>query len=157
MKLNLSVLKIKNKLYNIFVPSEKRETKKVELDPEKQKEYGSLTSPFIPITKERLEELLKQYPQNEKPNIIESEGDIIFEDKDGNTETVRIPLLTIIPIPYIKKEDVDMDAYYKEYFKDVDTIKNLDDIKGVTVDVPPLNITPVPLIPKDALKNTDFI
>lgn len=58
-------------------------------------------------------------------------------------------LLTIVPIPYISKDDVDLDQYLKENFGEAKTPKKMEDIKGVQIDVPALNIVPIPNISKD--------
>lgn len=47
-----------------------------------------------------------------------------------------MPLLTIVPIPYILKDDVDLDQYLKENFGETKTSKKMEDIKGVQIDVP---------------------
>lgn len=60
-----------------------------------------------------------------------------------------MPLLTIVPIPYILKDDVDLDQYLKENFGETKTLKKMEDIKGVQIDVPALNIVSIPNISKD--------
>ena len=99
------------------------------------------------FTKDFLEDLIKEYPKFDQPNLIESEGNIKFADKNGHAVQLKIPLLTIVPIPYISKDDVDLDQYIKDNFGDVKRPKNIEDIKGVEVDIPKLNIIPIPEIP----------
>lgn len=53
------------------------------------------------------------------------------------------------PIPYISKDDVDLDQYLKENFGESKTPKKMEDIKGVQIDVPALNIVSIPNISKD--------
>jgi hypothetical protein len=52
-----------------------------------------------------------------------------------------------VPIPYISKDSIDLDKYYKENFGESNPPKNMEDIKGVQVNVPALNIVPIPTIP----------
>lgn len=54
-----------------------------------------------------------------------------------------------MPIPYILKDDVDLDQYLKENFGETKTLKKMEDIKGVQIDVPALNILSIPNISKD--------
>lgn len=35
---------------------------------------------------------------------------------------IKVPLLTIVPIPYISKDDVDLDQYLKENFGETKTL-----------------------------------
>lgn len=66
---------------------------------------------------------------------------------------LKFPLLTIIPIPYISKDSIDLNKYYKENFGESNPPKSIEDIKGVQVNVPTLNIVPIPKIPvKDKKK-----
>ena len=58
-------------------------------------------------------------------------------------------MLTIVPIPYISKDDVDLDQYLKEKFGETKTPKKMEDIKGIQIDVPALNIVPIPNISKN--------
>ena len=67
---------------------------------------------------------------------MESEGNIKFVDGKGHTVQLKMPLLTIVPIPYILKDDVDLDQYLKENFGETKTSKKMEDIKGVQIDVP---------------------
>ena len=83
----------------------------------------------------------------DKPNFLESEGKVKFVDEGGHAVQLKVPLLTIVPIPYISKDSVDLDQYLKENFGDVKRPKNIEDIQGVEVDVPKLNIVPIPTIP----------
>ena len=100
------------------------------------------------FTKEMLENLLKDFPKSECPNIIESDGELRFTDGDKHMVTLKVPLLTIVPILYISKESVDLDKYYKENFGGIKPQpKSMEDIKGVQVKVPMLNIVPIPAIP----------
>ena len=62
---------------------------------------------------------------------------------------IKVPLLTIVPIPYISKDDVDLDQYLKENFGETKTLKKMEDIKGVQIDVPLLTIVPIPNISKE--------
>ena len=43
--------------------------------------------------------------------------------------------------------NIDLDKYYKENFGESNPPKNMEDIKGVQVNVPALNIVPIPAIP----------
>lgn len=99
------------------------------------------------FTKDFLEDLIKEYPKFDHPNIVESDGKIKFTDANGKTAQLKVPLLTIVPIPYISKDSIDLDKYYKENFGESNTPKNMEDIKGVKVEVPALNIVPIPPIP----------
>ena len=99
------------------------------------------------FTKDFLEDLIKEYPKFDHPNIVESDGKIKFTDANGKTAQLKVPLLTIVPIPYISKDEVDLDQYIKDNFGDVKRPKNIEDIKGVQVNVPALNIVPIPTIP----------
>ena len=99
------------------------------------------------FTKDFLEDLINEYPKFDHPNIVESDGKIRFTDANGKTAQLKVPLLTIVPIPYISKDSVDLDQYLKENFGDVKRPKNVEDIQGVEVDVPKLNIVPIPTIP----------
>ena len=90
---------------------------------------------------------IKEYPKFDHPNIVESDGKIKFVDSNGKTVQLKVPLLTIVPIPYISKDSIDLDKYYKENFGESNPPKNMEDIKGVEVDVPALNIVPIPPIP----------
>lgn len=107
------------------------------------------------FTKEFLEDLIKKYPKLDHPNIIESDGKLKFVDINGHISQLRIPLLTIVPIPYISKDSVDLNKYYEDNFGKSEGIKSLDEIKGVQVNVPALNIVPIPSIPKEKI-DTDF-
>jgi hypothetical protein len=99
------------------------------------------------FTKDFLEDLIKEYPKFDHPNIVESDGKIKFTDANGKTAQLKVPLLTIVPIPYIPKDSIDLDKYYKENFGESNPPKNMEDIKGVQVNVPALNIVPIPPIP----------
>ena len=105
------------------------------------------------FTKDFLEDLIKEYPKLDHPNIIESNGKIKFTDANGKTVQVKVPLLTIVPIPYISKDSIDLDKYYKENFGESKLLKNMEDIKSVQVNVPALNIVPIPTIPIKEDKN----
>jgi hypothetical protein len=117
-----------------------------ELMDEHVKTIDQLPSIF---SKNFLEELIKEYPKFDQPNLLESEGNIKFVDEKGHAVQLKVPLLTIVPIPYISKDDVDLDQYLKENFGDTKTPKKMEDIKGVQIDVPALNIVPIPNISKD--------
>lgn len=99
------------------------------------------------FTKDFLEDLIKEYPKFDQPNLLESEGNIKFVDEKGHAVQLKVPLLTIVPIPYISKDSIDLDKYYKENFGESNPPKNMEDIKGVQVNVPALNIVPIPVIP----------
>ena len=101
------------------------------------------------FTKDFLEDLIKEYPKFDHPNIVESDGKIKFTDANGKTVQLKVPLLTIVPIPYISKDEVDLDQYIKDNFGESNTPKNMEDIKGVQINVPALNIVPIPDINKD--------
>lgn len=108
--------------------------------------------PFA-INKDMLEELMKQFPKSEHPEIIDNMGKLTFTNKEGKTVKVDVPLLTIVPIPMISKDDIDLDKYYKENFGDSNPKKDIKDIETVKINVPAISITPIPAIPiKD--KNT---
>ena len=99
------------------------------------------------FSKDFLNEIIKDYDKFDKPNFLESEGKVKFIDESGHAVQLKVPLLTIVPIPYISKDSVDLDQYLKENFGDVKRPKNIEDIQGVEVDVPKLNIVPIPSIP----------
>ena len=99
------------------------------------------------FTKDFLEDLIKEYPKFDHPNIVESDGKIKFTDANGKTAQLKVPLLTIVPIPYISKDEVDLDQYIKDNFGESNQPKNMEDIQGVEVNVPKLNIVPIPTIP----------
>ena len=99
------------------------------------------------FTKDFLEDLIKEYPKFDHPNIVESNGKIKFTDGNGKTVQLKVPLLTIVPIPYISKDSIDLDKYYKENFGESNPPKDIEDIKGVQVNVPALNIVPIQSIP----------
>lgn len=99
------------------------------------------------FSKDFLNEIIKDYDKFDKPNFLESEGKVKFVDEGGHAVQLKVPLLTIVPIPYISKDSVDLDQYLKENFGDVKRPKNIEDIQGVEVDVPKLNIVPIPPIP----------
>lgn len=99
------------------------------------------------FTKDFLEDLIKEYPKFDHPNIVESDGKIKFTDANGKTAQLKVPLLTIVPIPYISKDSIDLNKYYKENFGESNPPKSMEDIKGVQVNVPALNIVPIPAIP----------
>ena len=99
------------------------------------------------FTKDFLEDLIKEYPKFDHPNIVESNGKIKFTDANGKTAQLKVPLLTIVPIPYISKDEVNLDQYIKDNFGDIKRPKSMEDIQGVEVDVPALNIVPIPTIP----------
>lgn len=84
-----------------------------ELMDEHVKTIDQLPSIF---SKNFLEELIKEYPKFDQPNLLESEGNIKFVDEKGHAVQLKVPLLTIVPIPYISKDDVDLDQYLKENF-----------------------------------------
>lgn len=105
------------------------------------------------LTKDFLEDLIKEIPKPIQPNLIESDGNVKFADSNGKTVQVKVPLLTIVPIPYISKDSIDLDKYYKENFGEANPPKSIEDIKGVQVNVPALNIIPIPKIPVKKEKN----
>lgn len=59
------------------------------------------------FSKNFLEEFIKEYPKFDQPNLLESEGNIKFVDEKGHAVQLKVPLLTIVPIPNISK-DIDM-------------------------------------------------
>ena len=105
------------------------------------------------LTKDFLEYLIKEIPKPIQPNLIESNGNVKFTDSTGKTAQVKVPLLTIVPIPYIFKDSIDLNKYYKENFGESNPPKSIEDIKGVQVNVPTLNIVPIPKIPVKNKKN----
>lgn len=108
------------------------------------------------FTKDFLEDLIKEYPKFDHPNIVESDGKIKFTDVNGKAVQIKVPLLTIVPIPYISKDSINLDQYYKENFGESNPPKNMEDIRGVQINVPALNIVPIPAIPiKEKDKNQE--
>lgn len=107
------------------------------------------------FTKDFLEDLIKEYPKFDHPNIVESDGKIKFTDSNGKAVQIKVPLLTIVPIPYISKDSIDLDQYYKENFGESNTLKHIEDIKGVQVNVPALNIVPIQAIPVKKDRNKE--
>jgi len=142
---------IRKKLCKILVPKDSKLVNKNSLTVDEYIDEHLQKVNQLPevFTKELLEDLLKSYPKFDHPNILESDGNVKFVDKDGRAVQLKVPLLTIVPIPYISKDEVDLDQYIKDNFGDVKRPKNIEDIQGVEVDVPKLNIVPVPDISKD--------
>ena len=120
------------------------ETTVEELLNERLKTLDKLPEVF---SKDFLNEIIKDYDKFDKPNFLESEGKVKFVDEGGHAVQLKVPLLTIVPIPYISKDSVDLDQYLKENFGDIKRSNNIEDIQGVEVDVPKLNIVPIPAIP----------
>lgn len=107
------------------------------------------------ISKEMLEELVKQFPESDQPLIVENNGKLILTDIEGKGVKLNIPLLTIVPIPNISIDSVDIKKYYEENFggtKEKKQIKSLDDIEGVKINVPNINVFPIPNIPKEVIE-----
>ena len=77
------------------------------------------------FTKDFLEDLIKEYPKLDHPNIVESDGKIKFVDANGKTAQLKVPLLTIVPIQYISKDRIDLYKYYKENFRKSNKPKNI--------------------------------
>ena len=141
--------KLREKICKLIIPNSLRiidvdETTVEELLNERLKTLDKLPEVF---SKDFLNEIIKDYDKFDKPNFLESEGKVKFVDESGHAVQLKVPLLTIVPIPYISKDSVDLDQYLKENFGDVKRPKKLEDIQGVEVDVPKLNIIPIPTIP----------
>ena len=141
--------KLREKICKLIIPNSLRiidvdETTVEELLNERLKTLDKLPEVF---SKDFLNEIIKNYDKFDKPNFLESEGKVKFVDEGGHAVQLKVPLLTIVPIPYISKDSVDLDQYLKENFGDVKRPKNVEDIQGVEVDVPKLNIVPIPAIP----------
>lgn len=141
--------KLRAKICKLIIPNSLRiidvnETTVEELLNERLKTLDKLPEVF---SKDFLNEIIKDYDKFDKPNFLESEGKVKFVDEGGHAVQLKVPLLTIVPIPYISKDSVDLDQYLKENFGDVKRPKNVEDIQGVEVDVPKLNIIPIPTIP----------
>ena len=141
--------KLRAKICKLIIPNSLRiidvnETTVEELLNERLKTLDKLPEVF---SKDFLNEIIKDYDKFDKPNFLESEGKVKFVDEGGHAVQLKVPLLTIVPIPYISKDSVDLDQYLKENFGDVKRPKNVEDIQGVEVDVPKLNIVPIPTIP----------
>jgi len=156
---NMKLCKLRKKLCNWLLPSNlkivnKKEVTVSEYMDEHVKTVNQLQDIF---TKEFLESLIEKYPKEDQPTIIESEGKLKFTDDTGKSSQIKVPLLTIIPIPQILKDNINLDKYYKDNFgESKNPPKSLEDIIGVQVKVPALNITPVPGINKDVLKDADL-
>lgn len=143
---------------NLF-KCKKCKTKKVTVE-DFMNEHVQKTGTYYPIniSKEMLEELMKQFPKDEHPLIVENDGKLMLTDSEGKSVKVNIPLLTIVPIPYIPVEDIDMKKYYEENFggaKEKKQIKSLDDIEGIKINVPTINICPIPNLPKEEIDKAD--
>ena len=141
--------KLREKICKFIIPNSLRiidvdETTVEELLNERFKTLDKLPEVF---SKDFLEEIIKEVPKFYQPNFLEAEGKVKFVDEGGHAVQLKVPLLTIVPIPYISKDDVNLDEYLKENFGDVKRPKKLEDIQGVEVDVPKLNIVPIPVIP----------
>jgi len=140
--------KLREKICKFIMPKTLRiidvdETTVEELLNERLKTLDKLPEVF---SKDFLEEIIKEVPKFYQPNFLEAEGKVKFVDEGGHAVQLKVPLLTIVPIPYISKDSVDLDKYLKENFGDVKRPKNIEDIQGVEVDVPKLNIVPIPTI-----------
>lgn len=141
--------KIRHNLCKVILPKDSKIIKKEEVTINELMDDHIQKLEQLPgiFSKDFLEKLIKEYPQMDHPNIIESDGELKFEDGKGHIVQLNIPLLTIVPIPYISKDDVDLDKYVKENFGNVKMPKNIVEIQGVKVEVPALNIVPIPEIP----------
>ena len=140
--------KLREKICKFIMPKTLRiidvdETTVEELLNERLKTLDKLPEVF---SKDFLEEIIKEVPKFYQPNFLEAEGKVKFVDEGGHAVQLKVPLLTIVPIPYISKDSVDLNQYLKENFGDVKRPKNIEDIQGVEVDVPKLNIVPIPTI-----------
>lgn len=150
--------KLREKICKLIMPKSLRivgidETTVEELLNERLKSLDQLPEVF---SKDFLEEIIKELPKFDQPNFLEAEGKVKFVDKNGHAVQLKVPLLTIVPIPYISKDNIDLDAYLKENFGDVKRPKNIEDIQGVEVNVPKLNIVPILPIPiKEEDKNKE--
>lgn len=141
--------KLREKICKLIIPNSLRivgidETTVEELLNERLKTLDKLPEVF---SKDFLNEIIKDYDKFDKPNFLESEGKVKFVDEGGHAVQLKVPLLTIVPIPYISKDSVDLDQYLKENFGDVKRPNNIKDIQGVEVNIPKLNIIPIPTIP----------
>jgi hypothetical protein len=150
--------KIRHNICKVILPKDSKIVKKEEVTVNELMDDHVQKLEQLPgvFSKDFLEKLIKEYPQMDHPNIIESDGKIKFTDANGKTAQLKVPLLTIVPIPYISKDSIDLDKYYKENFGESNPPKNMEDIKGVQVNVPALNIVPIPAIPiKEENKKED--
>ena len=147
-----------NCIKNLF-KCKKCKTKKVTVE-DFMNEHVQKTGTYYPIniSKEMLEELMKQFPKDEHPLIVENDGKLVLTDAEGKSAKLSIPLLTIIHIPYISVDDVNMKNYYEDNFggtKEKKQIKSLEDIEGIKINVPTINICPVPGLPIDVIDKAD--
>ncbi len=143
---------------NLF-KCKKCKTKKVTVE-DFMNEHVQKTGTYYPIniSKEMLEELMKQFPKDEHPLIVENDGKLVLTDAEGKSAKLSIPLLTIIPIPYIPVDSVDMKKYYEDNFggtKEKKQIKSLEDIEGIKINVPTINICPIPGLPINVIDKAD--
>ena len=149
--------KIREKICKFLMPKTLRivnvdETTVEELLNERIKTVDKLPEVF---SKDFLQEIIKEVPKFYQPNFLEAEGKVKFVDEGGHAVQLKVPLLTIVPIPYISKDDVNLNEYLKENFGDVKRPNNVKDIQGVEVNIPKLNIVPIPNISKDIDINFD--
>lgn len=105
----------------------------------KEKKVTLNLGPNPVISKEVLDDLAKKLPENTRPTIVQTEGEITYIQEDGKVIRLSVPLLNIVPIPRIKIEDVDTNFFYSSDY-------NGRGIGQVVVDIPSLNITPIPNI-----------
>ena len=141
--------KLREKIGKFILPNTVRVVDAADMTVEESLNERLKTLDKLPevFSKDFLNEIIKDYDKFDKPNFLESEGKVKFVDEGGHAVQLKVPLLTIVPIPYISKDSVDLDQYLKENFGDVKRPKNIEDIQGVEVDVPKLNIVPIPTIP----------
>ena len=105
----------------------------------KEKNVTLNLGPDPVISKDVLDKLAEKLPENVRPTIVQTEGEITYIGENGEVIKLSVPLLNIVPIPRIKIEDVDT-----SYF-------DASDYSGwegnqVVVDIPSLNLTPIPNI-----------
>ena len=124
----------------------KKKQKEITVDQFIQNQVKVTGGLYNAIDKEMLEHMMKQYPESEHPIIVNSNGKLSFTNKDGKTIKLEVPLLTIVPIPRIPKDSIDLDKYYKENFGEYNSKKDIKDIESVKLNIPNIAICPVPAI-----------
>ena len=127
--------KIRHNLCKVILPKDSKIVKKEEVTVNELMDDHVQKLEQLPgvFTKDFLEDLIKEYPKFDHPNIVESDGKIKFVDSNGKTVQLKVPLLTIVPIPYISKDEVDLDKYYKENFGESNPPKNIDAARELNI------------------------
>lgn len=103
----------------------------------KEKKVTLNLGPEPVISKDVLDKLAEKLPENVRPTIVQTEGEITYIGENGEVIKLTVPLLNIVPIPRIKIEDVDTNFYDSSDFSGWEG-------NQVVVDIPSINITPVP-------------